>query len=909
MPPAVNMTQDGKVYAVPEDQVDAAIAQGYQPESTEASVARQRGEVREDIYGGVGGMLGSALAGAARGATFGGSDLALDAIGLGDDVQALKEANPTVSIGAEILGGVSGFGPAGALSRTTANLTAKGTGTLGRAAYAATGAGIEGAVQGGGQYLSSVALEDKPLSAEGFVGAMGKGALFGSVAGGGLSVSESALMRAKNLFPRREVTREAAETVEREAHAAVRSLGDDARTVQTAAKQKLDELRLADAEVRLANSKAISEQKLAQEALKTERQAVMLDRAKNPPKRTRRAFDDQPTPIADGAPNAPIPASSQADGPIASGTGDDLMAQLQGTKQALDGGTPLRDIPRTPEAAKLADAVKANEEALSAYDAWLSKYGKKSEVGKFERAQASRDYAAGMRSKGPGWVDTVPTGEGNAILRRGRQMEWRGSEADRVAAEASITSKVTPEDRLAGDEAAGRLFGGKSIGEDIVDAAAAPKTTDETITRALKPHVGEHVDLGPDLNEAAQVIGRVEATTAELADAAEALGVQMPQAAKDRAKAYRDATAIGADSAAAASAQTADDITGKLLPELARRTGKAVDGDLVGKLGDLGAGLEVLKAVGINVPDVERIPVIGPVLSMYLKARAALGVVKRSGGSVPRTAETVVASKAAATRNRVNDGVASMLDAGARAARKAQSKAGGVAGILSAQLFPSGEKPKKTTDARELYAQRMDELARAGVPGAIRDAVRDRVQVSDPALQAEITAVMERKLGFLSSKAPRPMALPTLLKSGPEWKPSREQLATFAKYVAAAEDPAGVLEDVASGSGVTPEAAETLKAVYPALYNEAQRILLERAPAMQNTLSHARRVNLSILFDVPVDGTMSPSHIQFLQPAQPAAAPMPAQGSPAGAPPTPTISGQVALGDRTMTSLDRRAGA
>lgn len=901
MPGPTNMVREGRVYAVPEDQVAAAVAQGYRPESGTEQSDRIVGEVKEADKS-FADVAAAANLGLVRGASLGLSDFLFS----GEGTRELKEDHQAVSIGAEVLGGLSGVGPAGALSKAATSVAAKGTGAVGRAVYGTAGGAIEGAGQAGGAYLSQVALEDKPLSAEGFVGAMGKGALFGGALGGGLSVAETTLMRAKALFPRHEVTKEAAEAIEQQAQSTLRTATDEARAMQQAARAKLDELRVAEVEARVAGQRQVLDLKAQQEALKVERQQVLTDRAKNPPKRTRKAFDDAPAgeapPVA-VAPDAPVPAA-----------GDDLMAQLQGTKSALDNGTALRDIPQAPEVAKLADAVAANERALGDYETWLAKYGgRKSEVAKFERTQATRDYAAGMRSKGDGWVETVPKGEGNVIVRRGRQMEWRGSEQGREAAEAAIIAKLAPEERAAADIAAGGLWGGrKTTGADILDSApitAGPAATvDDHIATALKPHVGEHVDLAPDLAEAAQVIGKVEQTSADLADA---LGTAAPAAAAERAAAYRAATAARAEATAASSAQAADDIATKLVPEVARKTGKAVDSGMLDKLGDLGAGLEVLKAIGINVPDIERVPVIGPILSMYLKARAALGVVRRSGGSVARTSEGVIASKSAATRNRLNESIAGMLNVGAKAVGGVRTKAGGVAGILSAQLFPTGEKPKKSDSPRELYAQRMDELARAAQPGAIRQAVRDRVKTSDPMLQEEIAAVMERKLGFLNTKAPRPMRLPTLLKGDGDWSPSRVQLATFARYVEAAEDPAGVLEDVARGNAVTIEAAETLRSVYPALFGEAQRMLLERAQTLQETLPYTRRVTLSVLFQVPVDGTMSPDHLRFLQSAtQPAAAPMPAQGSPApGAPPTPTISGQVAIGDRTMTSLDRRAGA
>lgn len=995
----INMVQDGKVYAVPADQVEAAQAQGYRPESAEEHSTRVVGDAREETYGGVTGKIAAGTAGFLRGATLGASDVLLSGLDDANELQTLREVNPTTSIGAEILGGISGTGPAGAVSRLGERIALQGakSGVAGRAAYSALGTGVEGAVQGGGSYLSSVALEDKPLSAEAFIGAMGKGGLFAGGLGGGLSLSESALLRAKALFPRHEVTREAAEQVERTAHTEMRTLSDDARSMQQSAKQRLDEMRLEQAQVRLSAEQQAASLRVQTEASKLERQQALTERAKNPPTRTRKVFSEDapveaaaPPPdafpatkadvtdgmestidaqalmargvdqlpgvgkdavkmdkarkaIAEGQ-NEPIKIAVDSNGklmledgrhrlqaaveagkpvkvqwyrgidaePPAAG-GDDLLAKLQGTKAALDDGKSFNEIAASnPEAAKLADAVKANEQALSEYDAWLSRYGgKKSEVAKFERKQAVTDWADARRSKGPGWVSE--TTDGNAVLRRGESKAWRGDEAGRKTWEEGVTAKVSPEDRLAADTAIEAAAAGRprrAVAEEILDGpieAPTPVDVDEAIDNALRPHNGEHADVSPDLSEAAAVIGKVESTSADLA---EALGSTAPAASAERAKQFRAASAAASDSSSAAAAHAADDIQTKLVPEVARSTGKAIDSSMLDRLGDVGAGLEVLKAIGVAVPDPASIPVIGPVLSLYLKGRAAMGVVKRAGGSVPRTAENIIASKAAATRNRVNESVSKILDVSAKVARGSRARAG-VAGQLAHQLFPSGEKrASKDSTPHQLYLARMDELARATQPGAIRTAVRERVQTSDPVLQNEIVAAMERKLGFLQGKAPRQMLLPTLLKGDGEWRPSKVQLAIFGRYVQAAEDPASVLEDVAQGDGVSIEAAETLRSVYPSLYREAQMMLLDRAQTMEATLPYTRRLVLSALFEIPVDGTMSPSHIEFLRQGSPAAAPMPAQGSPApGAPPTPTVSGPMASADRAMTALDRRAGA
>lgn len=500
-----------------------------------------------------------------------------------------------------------------------------------------------------------------------------------------------------------------------------------------------------------------------------------------------------------------------------------------------------------------------------------------------------------------------------------------------------------------------------SLGRTIVDHNIQPEmqrlSDDDAIERALSKHInkrgGKNVDIGPDLARAAKAIGEYEGASADLVDL---LGKDAPPSAIESAKAYRASTAAQADAMGASSARAAADIGDKMGPATtvdsditqalrkhdaraaaqarraadaqARRaaaappaagvgpasTGAAAqaaaaqDGGagVLGKAADVGTGLEVLKALGMHVPSVSAIPVIGPVLGLFLKARAVMGILGRRGGSIAGSVEGVVASKAAATMNRIVEATTQLLKGAGRVVRKASVMSAGAAVLLGSKLFPGGADPK-SKDPQVLYKARMDEISRALAPGAIDQAIGDRIQSSDPHLQDAIVAQVRRGIQFLAGKAPRQTVMPGMLPGDGEWKPSRSQLETWGRYVQAVNDPASVLEDLVHGH-VTIEGAETLRTVYPALYAEAQKTLIELAPAFQKTLPYPRRVSISIMFQVPIDGTMTPSHMQFLQtPTGPAAS---AAAAPSGPPPgVPAITGPFKTGQQTMTSLDRRAGA
>lgn len=160
------------------------------------------------------------MAGAARGASAGLSDVALTELGLVDarTLRGQQEANPLTALAGEgvgLLGAVAATGGAGGAARgagvlgTAARVATAptraimavgrgvegagaallGEGVAARAVTAAAQGAIEGSLFGIGQAASESAVKDVPLTAERLMAAMGHGALLG----GGLGAGASAL--------------------------------------------------------------------------------------------------------------------------------------------------------------------------------------------------------------------------------------------------------------------------------------------------------------------------------------------------------------------------------------------------------------------------------------------------------------------------------------------------------------------------------------------------------------------------------------------------------------------------------------------------------------------------------------------------------------------------------------------
>lgn len=131
-------------------------------------------------------------------------------------------------------------------------------------------------------------------------------------------------------------------------------------------------------------------------------------------------------------------------------------------------------------------------------------------------------------------------------------------------------------------------------------------------------------------------------------------------------------------------------------------------------------------------------------------------------------------------------------------------------------------------------------------------------------------AVVAKQLSaaqFLYDKAPKnpaaEMSLNPLIEA---WRPSDAEIAKWERYAAAVQDPLGVLDEVESGT-VSNEAIEALRAVYPNLYNEIQQTFAGKLGELQKQLPYQKRLTLSALFDLPVDASTAPQFVTAMQSA------------------------------------------
>ena len=215
--------EDGQAGTVAAEDLQSTLEGGAKILSPEEHAAA----VQQAKYGGAGSQAVAGLAGAARGASLGTSDIAARALGgtdTADYLRNIQEANPITSGVGELAGAVApallteggsaaeeapgilstlgravaapgrAVEAAGGLGEALASgiLPEEATSLAGRlgsaAAKGAARAGAEGAVYGAGDAISEQALSQNPdLDGEKFLSAIGHGALLGAATGGLLS--------------------------------------------------------------------------------------------------------------------------------------------------------------------------------------------------------------------------------------------------------------------------------------------------------------------------------------------------------------------------------------------------------------------------------------------------------------------------------------------------------------------------------------------------------------------------------------------------------------------------------------------------------------------------------------------------------------------------------------------------
>lgn len=930
----VNLVDDhGRTITAPADQAGSLVAQGWRSEQAGDAAQRVSDEARHETYGGVVGGAAAFGAGALSGASLGLSDLALSGLGYGDDVQALRDEHPYAAGAGQLAGalapallgdeaGLANFTPAGFASRIGARIAEGTPGVLGTAAAGA----FEGAAQNAGAYVSDVALGNRDLSAEGFLGAMGKGALYGGVAGGALSVASNGLIAARRLLPAADYTPEGVAAAK---FGAQRSIGDSIDTsngLERAGQQavvKTDretqqfitdlEQERSAALGRAAQTRTAEEGALAGPPVDPVTGETTLPQAQ-PPKDPRELMAAWRDKHPEGAVDFDAATAASRRQRLSDWAKDfEAKTPEDATIKAYfsEPMDPMRTAPG--DRVGLGDTPKAVQQvarkaaADASHHAYLEATAQGANVAKSGAELMARATYAGRKAAASAMDDVYAAyAAGKPIVDiraaataklSGHLHELAEARADMIQSLAAKPASADLMAQLTGTKAAVDAGQPLSLGQRILQGVEKPVDPDEAVANAL----GKSKDVNEDISDIAPKITRYEAAKANLT---EAIGDSASPAAKAHAEQFRAAQQQAANSNARASAQTVEGIDGATrgVPSEQLPSGRPTIGGLAKRASDLGAVYEGLRSLGVPLPDPKNIPVIGPILSVFLKAKLISKIAGQHGGSFAATAEGTIAAKAVETQNRISAAVGKMINNTADRITARAPDIGGAA-ALGYKLFDDGKKTPYSSKpaAGELgdqFRDRLTELSSAMQPGAIEQAIKSRINASDPTILDALIATETRRLQYLYNAAPKPDAMPF---PGQEPRlPSKVEMLTFGNAVAAYHDPPAIFERVAAGGVARPNEIDCVKNCYPQLYAAAQGKLVDMLSKADAPIPYMRRVAISALTGIPMDATLTSDHAAYLQ----AGFGTPAAQSPVPMP-HPTLTSSISVGDRTLTRLDR----
>lgn len=265
----------------------------------------------------------------------------------------------------------------------------------------------------------------------------------------------------------------------------------------------------------------------------------------------------------------------------------------------------------------------------------------------------------------------------------------------------------------------------------------------------------------------------------------------------------------------------------------------------------------------------------------------------------------------------VSNGIKTAIKVFATTRDKSLEAVGRMATIdyIKRNKMDSDRTERGTKSKQDKYKKRLKEMAKLrSDPEALIDGMARNVgDMSDfaPETASKLQQNAIRAVDFLFDKAPKdPNPNDSINPIFRKWEPSDRDLAKFERYYAAVDNPMTVLKDLRSNA-VTPEQIEAIKVVYPHLYSQIQTELVNQLTELKQDLPYQKKLQLSVLFGIPVDATLKPGFVGFLQ-KQTLSARLAQNeqqgGAPRGSPDFTISEGSFKLGQGTEAPSDKIMG-
>ncbi len=881
---------DGNMAEIDTADSGAAFSKGYRLPTIhdqDAYYDKKTAQINKERFGtGAGNMAMAAGLGAARGASFGLSDLALKAGGLAEPAAQLKEQNPVSSTVGEVGGAVAsslalpGGGLVGAADRAGAGIAKLGgealasrgaSGIVSKLATKGLGSAVEGAFYGGGQTISEQALGNPDDVVDNLVSNVGFGALYGGALGAGFEGLRAARPYLENVA--RKTYQTGADLINSQARKAAGSVLEnvvtargDADLAQQAKRMAVDpELRQTAAEARAATSGLDKEIKTNTAEL--ERQSKSIQ----------------------------------------SGLKDELEDQPDSVKELVSNALKDSDNDIAGASRRLYENIREGDKLLQ--DHLANTLSDQAPVLK-DQLQSTLDSTVGILKKGNEADQAMASKlQGMADAR----VNSIHSAADEVVAGKALTEEIS-DIRSLGLSDEGR----KAILEDLrpgLKDMFVKSYPDDTVKayfehisdnyRALKAVTGatstaskvSKLFIDPTkqegLNAAFSQLSSLAPEFKAFQEASKNVAAQA-KVVQNAYKSYREQLIANKLQAKPLSASDFHEFFNQFGTGNKKNVADALDklssiekATNTEGLSNIDAAVQLRKALGHSTQDLEQ---YAPMASHIdtLNRLDALGAAD-ANSPVP-IVRALIGYKTGGASELLRAGInayknptkvlnaLSMIEKGSNKGAQLLDKATQYAAqALTGRVAERGAflaematyKTPDTQKARlEQYKTVTSNLNRFN---SSPDETMDHLQkVSDgvegiPNIKSAMAQKFSQGVGYLQAHAPKdPLAGKTMFSQDTGYQPSDAEMSSFMRRVEVVHNPMVAVKAVADGE-VTPEQIDTLKSVYPNIYSKLQTKTISAIMDHGSDIPYQKKLVASQVFGIPADYSMTPQFIQAMQ--------------------------------------------
>lgn len=829
-----------------DDQLRAAQVDANKAATYQALQEKFSGSIGAELEG----AIAPAVAGAARGLTFGGSDATLSQLGPGVrrrllDYQEYAPVTSTVGeigaiAGAALLGDEAGLGAlpnaVGRLGARVGASTAErlGGGMLARGAGVLAGGAVEGGIYGGASAVSESHLKDTDLTGEALVGGVGHGAVGGMVASGLLHGAGSALGGLRGAF-----------------------------RPKAAAFDALASSEFGEAAPGVGKALAADAEKVATPGIAAE--------AGGPYRAPGTAFDT----AGEAYVNARGGAKRHELGEIWKNREvafNDGAERIEGHSRDF-----ANAITEQQKAARITDMETFGDAKANHMDKLVNREGFDQQADRVMNWMFHAQEQVNLLA-----TDTAVTKLGPAarkefdgqMVRLGRALESKDSlelfkAADNAKrflgrhAEFGRSAKGLNESAKAFDD----LYQGENGLMHVLEDPSWGKAADAQ--KAVNAATHQNISLGErfrsgftsqygDVAGRPEFIGNSEKVSSFMGRLTKAATDNDAQGVRDMIATRReflDATANSYDHGPAATKAIAAERAAldKMEKTFATATKETALINQVKRLQSEEQAQKIGGLLGLATDTLTK-----PVSTLHRLAQ------------VEQHTQTMLAKVGMGTKKLIGGAAAAPTVAAAGADTAGKPK--GFFSLLLDRAPAAGERTAiaGATSGRKAFEQRAEAMASIQAnPAALSARVGAALgpfSSDAPKSTAAATATAMVGLKLLADKMPPARRDPFSLQ--PQFQPasraSDSEIAQHSRYVEALDNPTMVL-DMARKGTLTPDHVTAVKTVYPKLYEQMQTQVMKELISSKSELPYSHRIQLGILLDIPTDKTLAPDFVRAIQ--------------------------------------------